>query len=197
MSLTSDVAELQRKMDGLLKLAEVTRPGKDDADYPIQQLGWLGRAGDGVMWFPYGMHANIPADELAIVMSMQGKAEGRIAFPGSPKSRPKECPEGEVVFYHPKTGSSVRFRNSGDIEITTESAVTVTAPTATFTGDVQVDGDLAVDGDIQTDSDLTVDGDTALGATVTSNSKDISDTHTHIGSLTAPIGLQSNTGVPV
>lgn len=42
-----------------------------------------------------------------------------------------------------------------------------------------------------------VTGDTVLAANVTSNGKDISDTHTHSGSLTAPLGGVSNTGTPI
>ena len=92
-----------------------------------------------------------------------------IALPGSPQTRP-ELEPGEVAVYHPPTGSLIRFKANGDIDIT--------APLVTITGN------------------LTVTGDTALAATVTSNGKDISDTHTHVGSPSAPDGAQSNTGVP-
>lgn len=45
--------------------------------------------------------------------------------------------------------------------------------------------------------DFEVTGAATLGDTVTSNGKDISDTHTHDGSATAPVGPISPTGVPV
>lgn len=45
--------------------------------------------------------------------------------------------------------------------------------------------------------DLEVTGATVLSATVTSNGKDISDTHSHVGSPSAPTGGVSNTGTPI
>ncbi len=45
--------------------------------------------------------------------------------------------------------------------------------------------------------DFEVTGATTLSGTVTSNGKDISDTHTHVGSPTAPSGPVSNTGAPI
>lgn len=45
--------------------------------------------------------------------------------------------------------------------------------------------------------DLEVTGASVLSATVTSNGKDISDTHTHDGSPTAPSGPKTPTGVPL
>jgi hypothetical protein len=61
----------------------------------------------------------------------------------------------------------------------------------TISGNVEIAGDLDVTGDVG------VTGATTLGATVTSNSKDISDTHAHGGSPTAPLGAVTPTGVPV
>lgn len=45
--------------------------------------------------------------------------------------------------------------------------------------------------------DIEVVGASILSATVTSNGKDISDTHKHNGSASAPSGPVSNTGTPV
>ncbi len=51
--------------------------------------------------------------------------------------------------------------------ITASTSITFDTPIATFTGNVQIDGN------------LTVSGSSTLSSTVTSGSKDISDTHTH------------------
>lgn len=61
----------------------------------------------------------------------------------------------------------------------------------THTGNYEITGNVIITGD------LTVTGASTLSATVTSNGKDISDTHTHAGSPSAPTGPQTNTGVPV
>ena len=57
--------------------------------------------------------------------------------------------------------------NTTQANVTASHSVTVDTPETTITGNVQIDGD------------LNVDGATSLGATVTSNGKDISDTHAH------------------
>jgi phage baseplate assembly protein gpV len=74
--------------------------------------------------------------------------------------------------------------NCKQANITASESVTVDTPTTVFTGNVQID------------QNLTVDGSSTLSSTVTSNGKDISDTHTHGGSPTAPSGAVSNTGAP-
>lgn len=63
--------------------------------------------------------------------------------------------------------------------VTASTSVTIDTPETTITGN------------------LTVQGDTTLTSTVTSGGKDISDTHTHVGSPSAPTGGVSNTGAPV
>lgn len=142
--------------------AKITRAGKDDQTYPVQQATYLGRVTDAFVLFPYGMHANLPADQLGLMLDERGRvfmgtsAVGRIAVE-----------DGEVVFYHPGTLSKLHFKANGDIDIT--------AGKVTITGDLEVTGD------------------TALGATVTSNGVDISDTHKHSGVETGA----GNTGNPI
>ncbi len=124
---------VRNTIKSLLRWARVTKAGDDTGDFPIQQVGYLAKIGDTVMWFPYGMHANIPADELVLMISMQGNPEARISIPGSPQKRVKPLVSGEVVFFHPSTGSKLHFKENGDIEITSVKDVTVTVE-----GDVTV-----------------------------------------------------------
>jgi len=81
--------------------------------------------------------------------------------------------------------SKITIAADGTMTLKTDVKVTVDTPDAEFTGNLKVLGNLEVV------------GETALSETVTSNSKDISDTHTHIGSATAPTGPKVNTGVVV
>lgn len=197
------MASLSDRIRNLLRWCKVTRDGGSDTDqFPVQQVGYLEKVGDALMWFPFGYHANIPAETLAIMLSMQGNREARVALPGSPIGRPAIA-AGEVVIFHPATQSRIHFKANGDIEVTTDTKIKVTAPLAELIGDLTVSGDVTVDGDVNVITDLNVSGDadvtgsTALGATVTSNGKDISDTHTHVGSPTAPTGGVSPTGVVI
>jgi len=188
----------------LLKWARVTKAAPTEAQqFAVQQVTYSGKVGDAVLVMPYGIHANLPVDSLALMFAVNGEPDNRAILGFDPKQRP-ELAEGEVAFYHPPTGSFIKWTEAGDLDIqvgegsggnvtincatatiTASGSVTLDTPTTTLTGAVQVDGN------------LTVTGATALGATVTSSGVDISNTHTHAGSATAPDGPESPTGVPV
>lgn len=126
----------------LLRLCRISKIGDDAGRYPVQQVSYLGKQGDALIWLPYGVHANIPPDKLAVMLALHGNAEARVALPGSPTDRPASLAEGEVAFYHPPTGSIIHFKANGDIEVTSIKTVKVDAAE-----DVDVDaaGDVTVD----------------------------------------------------
>lgn len=130
-----------RMIRNLLRWCRISRDGDDAGIFPIQQVAYLGKVGNAVTWFPYGFHANVPADELAVLFSMGGNPEARAVLPGSPRERPKVV-AGEVVVYHPTTGTEIHFRANGDLEIASTGDVTVTATNAkvTATATATVDG---------------------------------------------------------
>ena len=111
----------------LIRLARITSVGIDDKDFPNQQVGYLGKVGDAVMWFPYGFTANVPIDELALIFSVGANSESRIAFPSSPKLRIKPIKAGEIVIFHPLTGAKIHFKTNGNIDIETAGGVNVIA----------------------------------------------------------------------
>lgn len=181
-----------RRLTNLIKKAVITKGADDTGNIPRQQLTYNGKTADSEIFFPYGMSANMASGNrtMCVLFAMEGQEDNRIAMGHTPTLRPRNLAEGELVVYHPLTQTKMHFRNNGDLDITTAGAsgavnliapggVNVTAPLTTITGD------------------LTVTGDTALGAVVTSNGTDISETHTHGGSATAPGGPVSPTGVPV
>jgi len=158
-------------------LAKITKKGDESLSFPIQQFEMNGRVGDAYIVSPYGMHANLPEGQPALNMS----PDGTILMGIDPIGRIK-AEEGEVVFYHPVTKSKIHFKNNKDIDIETENDInavcdninvtaatkaTVMAPESEFIGNVKITGN------------LDVTGSTTLSATVTSNGKDISDTHGH------------------
>lgn len=162
-----------------------TTRGVDEAgSYPLQQVTYLGKTANVTPWWPYGYDASVPVNHIGLTLAVLANSDSKVALFGSPGQGPKKA-SGEVAWFHPPTGSKIHFLANGDILLETETQVTVTAPKMTISGDVTIAGD------------LTVDGSTALSATVTSNGKDISDTHTHLGSPTAPLGVVSPTGVPI
>lgn len=161
----------------LLRWARITAPGADDQQFAVQQMEYLGKVADGLIVFPYGLHGNVPADSLALMFAVQGNPDNRAAIAWTPKDRPKLA-AGEVAFYHPPTDAFMIWRASGDLDI--ESGTGGTKDINIKAGKVKITGDLEVA------------GATTLGATVTSNGKDISDTHTH-GGVTTGAG---STGAP-
>lgn len=103
----------------------------------------------------------------------------------------------------------IKLKADKDLEIFTEANITAEAQgnvnlnvggelDAQVTGDTNITSpNITLDGNVTITGNAEVQGSTTLGATVTSNGKDISDTHTHSGSATAPSGPVSNTGAPV
>ena len=144
---------LRNTIRSLLRWARVTRVGDDTADFPVQQVGYLAKIGDSVMWFPYGMHANVPVDELCLMVSMQGNPEARVSIPGSPQKRVKPLAASEVVFFHPDTKSKLHFKANGDIEI------------VGFSGAKQVfkaNGDIEITSALGGNINITSAGDTTI-----------------------------------
>jgi len=140
-----------------------------------QQGSVLGRIGDYTIVFPYGLSTDLPNDAMFRVI-----APG-VAIPWN-IDRPSDGVRGEPMFFHPSTNTRIIARNNGDLDIIAEQvegangninitcnqanviavdSVNITAPLTKVTGDFQVTGS------------------TTLSATVTSNGKDISDTHGH------------------
>ncbi len=150
----------------LLRWARTTKEGADLKDFPVQQVGYLGKVGDSVMWFPYGMHANIPVDELVLMVSMQGNPEARVSIPGSPQKRVKPLAASEVVFFHPDTGSKLHFKANGDIEISSTKDVRVLVA-GNMLADVEGNLIADVEGNLDVDAAGTVDIDSVGKTTIT------------------------------
>ncbi len=118
--------------------AKITKKSDEAGQFPIQQVSYLGRVADAVILFPYGMHANLPVDQLGLLIDKTGRvfmgtsAVGRIAVE-----------EGEVVFYHPGTKSKTHYKASGDIDIDSKAGggnINITAKDVNITADnVNVD----------------------------------------------------------
>lgn len=160
---------------------------RDSGALPVQQVTYLGKRATAALWFPYGVHANIPSGELGVLLSLLGVTEMRLALPGSPARRPKTLASGEVAFYHPPTGSRVHFLANGDVRVTAGASTVLIAASGAITLTPGAGQKVLVAGDLE------VTGATTLGGVVTSAGKDISDSHVHSGVQTGG----GNTGPPV
>jgi hypothetical protein len=180
-------------MKDLIIFGRIAQSGTDAENFATQKVEYLGKLAEALMVFPYGMHANIPADSLALMFSVQGHPDNRAAIGWTPNDRPT-LTDGEVAFYHPPTDAFIIWRENGDLEIEAGTGgagnINITALNTNITSNVNITGNVTITGN------LTVTGSTVL-AGITSNGKNVGDTHTHGGSPTAPTGPVSNTGVPV
>ncbi len=223
--VSRQLAPLKNMQRNSVRRSLVTLGGKDDKDFPVQQVTYLNKASDIEIITPYGMHANLPPNNetLVTMWSVSGQEDNRVGMGYTPKLRPKNLPVGEVVFYHPLSQSKMQYKNNGDIEIdvigengsfliTVKKDLNITIggdATVTIAGDASIDvtgtatvdcpttnwtGNINLTGNLDITGNLDVSGNTTLSTTVTSNGKDISDTHTHDGSPTAPNGPVTDTG---
>lgn len=166
--------DFRNTIRSLLRWSRITKAGDDTADFPVQQVGYLAKVGNSVMWFPYGMHANVPVDELCLMVSMQGNPEARVSIPGSPQKRVKPLAASEVVFFHPDTGSKLHFKSNGDIDIESTGAVNIRVAgnmladvEGNLTAEVKGDLTAGVEGNLDVDAAGTVDIDSVGKTTIT------------------------------
>jgi hypothetical protein len=136
---------------------------------PVQQTSMLGRSGDHIVNFPYGLYADLPDD------AMVKEIDCGWAVPVTEK-RPGDLKRSEPTFFHPSTNTRIIARNDGSLLIETgtggiapvvinctqaninaSESATINTPLATFTGDVQIDGAL------NTDGAATLGGDSGVG----------------------------------
>jgi phage gp45-like len=140
----------------LIRWCRVTRATQkvgatETGPFPNQQVSYLGKLTNSVAWYPYGFHAVAPDDALALMLTHAGGNQNH--FPGSPRQRIL-IEDGEVVVYHPLTGSKVHFKANGDIDVDAGTAnvnVTAAEVNVTTTGNTT----LTVEGNLRTKSDST------------------------------------------
>jgi phage gp45-like len=156
-----------------IKKGSVSKNTSDKTDRPIQSVEYLGRDGNVEVFFPYGLHANVPKGAMAILFSMLGQSSNKVAMLSAPQERVK-VETGEVVLFHPITQAKTYFKNDGSIVTNTDEATlsilkdgkievknsggsitlnsdgtaTIDSSQVTMTGNLQVDGNINAGGSI-------------------------------------------------
>lgn len=165
----------------------------------LQQVAYLGKVVNATTWTPYGFDSSPPKDKLALLFAILGNPDNQVALVGSPGEGPKLA-LGEVVIFHPGSGSKIHFLKDGSIQAVSGVTSLKMAPSGGITiipgsAPVTVSGDLAVTGDLSvtgtaTLGNATVLGTTTLGAAVTSAGTNIGSTHVHAaGALLDSVAL--------
>ena len=160
-----------------IKRAIISLVKKDDKLFHTTQVSYNGKSADIEIQTPYGFCSVSPKNSLVLMLNIHGQEENRIGFADSPQERFKNLEEYEVQVGNYNTLASIKFNKDKSIDITTlQGVVNINATTININGK------------------LNVVGDTTFTGALTSNGKNISDTHNHAGSPSAPTGGVSNTG---
>lgn len=188
-------------------MAAVTLSGDDEGVFPACQIAAYGQAAEAIVIWPYGTHGSLPVNSYVISFSINGQQENKAVIGYRPDLRPKNKKPGEFEVGNFLVGSTVFFDEQGNIIVNCEGDEIVTIKgkcTVNIVGDAKMTiggkADIDVTGDtilttpkLKVIGDFEVTGDTTLGEVVTSNGKDISDTHKHSDVTSGT----SDTGVPI
>ena len=111
--------KLQQILSKILpKFGKITKTGSDNEQFATQQVEHLGKLSDALIVFPYGVHANVTPDSLALMFQVQGSRSDKAAIAWTPKIRPL-LKGGECAFYHPPTRAIIKWDEGGNLHITT------------------------------------------------------------------------------
>lgn len=110
----------------LIRYGRITKRLTRKGQFAVQQTTYQGKVADAHMIHPYGLHANVPADTLALLLAVQGNPDNRAAFAMDSKAWPT-LEDGEVALYHPSTGGMLVWKTDGSVEITTSVGMTINA----------------------------------------------------------------------
>ena len=163
----------------------ITGADKEKA-LPDQQASVLGRLGDYIIIYPYGMYCDLPND---VWLNILGKGQ---AIPMT-SSRPDSA-RGEPVYFHPVTGAKVHFKNNGDIQSKTTNGEFLQKEDGSIKGsnsagsfELQAGGNFVINGvTIDPSGNITTNG-TINADDVTADNQNVTlSTHGHPALNTAP-----------
>lgn len=186
---------LVSKLKNIVRWARITAAGVTSRQFWTQQVEYKGKAGDCLLVFPYGIHANVPVDALVLMFSVEGDADNRAGIAWTPKTRPDLTP-GEVALYNPITGAIVKMNIDGGIDVQAEAPITFTGPKVTFnTDDFEVNAaNIIMNGSasytlttvayslsVTTGQATSSGGGIDFAGGISSNGKSIDENHAHTG----------------
>lgn len=142
-----NIDDVVRMVKGLFRLARIVGSTDDTQTFPVQGIEYLGKNSDAVIWFPYGCHANLPSNVLAVIGQLNGDPEERYAFPSSPRERqdsalPNPLLEGEILWFNPASKAYIYMKADGSIDVSTPKNLTINVAGNAL---VDVEGNLTAD----------------------------------------------------
>lgn len=151
--------QLANKIRNLIKRCALSKID-DSQSYQTAQVTYFDKIVDIETINPYGICSKAPAGSLGLMFSVMGQEENRAAIFNDQTNRFKDLQEGELVVGNYSTKSKIKFCANGDIEIFTNADInaqcanlnvtanttTITAPTNTVDGDLEVTGKITNQG---------------------------------------------------
>lgn len=113
------------KLTNLIKRAILTIASKDDTDFQICQVSYLGKTKNINLVLPYGLFSNPKENGLVLTFNIGANEENIAGIPYNPYSRFKDLKKGEVVVGNPHTQTKVYFKENGDIDIESSGVVNI------------------------------------------------------------------------
>jgi hypothetical protein len=143
-----------------IKRSAVTNIIKDDKEFPLTQINYLGRTVNCEALWPYGFGGVAPVGSLNVTFNVQGQEENQFSISTLPDKRIKNLKEGETYFANLLTGTVQINKANGDLDILVANDKKVTIKkdlTITVSGnavlDVTGNVDLKAGGSVVIDSD--------------------------------------------
>ena len=150
------IKNLYTKITNMTRRCVLTKTTKDENNYQVVQVQYLGKIANVEALSLYGFSCNPPVGSTGTMWTVLGDEENRLAFFNLPQKRFKNLKPGEVQHGNPLTRSSIKYDEEGNITITStkdiiiESAnkVTIEATTVEIVADVTITGKLTVSDDV-------------------------------------------------
>lgn len=118
---------LLRKIKSMIRRAVVSLSLPDTGDYPIVQVGYLGKTANAEAIWPYGLGGRLPEDAQVFLFNIEGMEENKAGIGTAPTQRKKVDNSGEIWVGNPLTQAIILFKSNGDIEGTTDGIISLVA----------------------------------------------------------------------
>jgi phage gp45-like len=114
----------------MIKRGIITLASKNEQDFQVCQVKYLGKTKNIELVLPYGLYSNPKEESIVILLNIGANEENVAGIPYNPYIRFKELEAGEVAIGNPHANSKVYFKNNGDIEIESSGNINICSSSA-------------------------------------------------------------------
>lgn len=137
------INKILNSIKNMIKRGFISTSVDDSMPYPICQVTYMSKAANAERVSPYGLYSNPPVETMALVFNVQGQEENLACLPYAQVTRFKNLNSGEVLIGNVSSGSYIKFKENGDIELFATGNIIALGQTLTLTSS---SGALAIGG---------------------------------------------------